>query len=94
MFAQQVIAEPLRIQEVKHEPVTPKPGEPVVVTAALKAGASNVKIRIQSIPPGNYVRKSDPAYEKDWIELPMHDDGKDGDGKANDGFYNISILGA
>ena len=84
-------AEPLASQEVRHEPVAPKPGVPVLVTAVFKAGISNVKIKLQSVAPGKYVRKSDPTYEKDWAELPMHDDGKDGDAKAGDGIFSISI---
>ena len=83
--------EPLASQEVRHEPVSPKPGVPVLVTAVFKAGISNVKIKLQSIAPGKYVRKSDPTYEKDWAELPMHDDGKDGDAKAGDGIFSIRI---
>ena len=71
-------AEPQGIHQVRHEPIAPKPSVPVLVTAVFKAGVTNVKIKLQSVAPGKYVRKSDPTYEKDWAELPMHDDGKDG----------------
>jgi hypothetical protein len=63
--------------EVRHQPTTPKPGVPVQVAARLPEGASKLTLRIQPVAPGKYIRKSDPAYEKDWTELPMRE-GKDG----------------
>src|SRR5262245_49143186 len=68
------------VGNVRHEPATPKPGEAVLVTAELPAGASRVTLKLQAVAPGKYVRKNDPEYEKDWTDLPMGE-GKDGDGK-------------
>ncbi|MGL4553900.1 MAG: CotH kinase family protein, partial [Gemmataceae bacterium] len=56
---------------VRHEPATPKPGDTVRVTARLAAGTSRPVLRVQAVAPGKYVRRSDPAYEKEWTDLPM-----------------------
>src|SRR5438105_10355098 len=77
--------------EVRHEPARPKPGMPVLVTARLAQGTSKPVLRLQAVAPGKYIRKSDPAYEKEWTELPMHDDGRDGDEKAGDGVYSVLV---
>ncbi len=80
--------EPAAIRNVCHEPCSPKPGVPVLVTARLVGGLAKPVLRLQAVAPGKYVRKSDPEYEKDWIDLPMRDDGKGGDGRAGDGVYS------
>ena len=67
---------PAAIQHVRHEPVQPKPGVPVLVTARLPAGTTKATLKMQAVAPGTYVRKSDPVYEKEWIDLPMRDDGR------------------
>src|SRR5690242_14205314 len=70
--------EPAAIRNVRHEPVSPKPGVPVLVYVRLVRGVTKPVLRLQAIAPGKYVRKSDPEYEKDWIDLPMRDDGREG----------------
>lgn len=65
-------AEP--IAAVSHAPVSPKPDVPVVVKAKI-VGATKPVLKLQAVAPGNYIRKADPAYEKDWTDLPMKDDG-------------------
>ncbi|HJZ56608.1 MAG TPA: choice-of-anchor X domain-containing protein, partial [Gemmataceae bacterium] len=83
--------EPAAISNVRHEPVTPKPGVTVLVTARLAEGVTRPVLRLQAVAPGRYVRKSDPGYEKDWTDLPMRDDGKEGDEKAGDGVYSARV---
>ncbi len=78
------------VADVRHTPASPKPDDGVTVTARVTA-ASKVTLRLQAIAPGRYVRKSDPEYEKGWIDLPMHDDGKDGDEKAGDGVFTAGV---
>ncbi|MGC4004919.1 MAG: hypothetical protein QM811_18110 [Pirellulales bacterium] len=56
---------------VRHEPLQPKSGVPVLVTAQLAKDAKNVVLRLQAVEPGQYVRKSDSAYEKTWTDLPL-----------------------
>ncbi len=84
-----VAAEPT-IADVKHTPATPKPDDTVTVTARV-TGAGKVTLKLQAVAPGKYVRKADAEYEKDWTDLPMHDDGKDGDEKADDGVYSVRV---
>ena len=76
---------------VSHEPLTPKPDVPVLVTARLPAGVTKVTLKLQAVAPGKYIRKSDAEYEKDWTDLPMRDDGKDGDAKAGDGVFSARV---
>ena len=83
--------EPAAIRNVRHEPVSPKPGVPVLVTARPVQGVTKPVLRLQAVAPGKYVRKSDPEYEKDWIDLPMRDDGKEGDERAGDGVYSARV---
>lgn len=75
---------------VRHEPLTPKPDTPVLVTARLP-GAAKATLKLQPVAPGKYIRKADPDYEKSWTELPMHDDGKDGDEKVGDGVFSVRV---
>ena len=82
------------VSPVRHEPLQPKPGVPVLVTARLPLGASKITLKVQAVAPGKYVRKSDPEYEKDWTDLPMRDDGKDGDEKAGDGVFSARVPAA
>ncbi|HYH67215.1 MAG TPA: choice-of-anchor X domain-containing protein, partial [Urbifossiella sp.] len=76
---------------VAHAPAQPKPGVPVLVTARLAPGTAKAVLRVQAVAPGKYVRKSDPAYEKDWVDLPMRDDGTDGDARAGDGEFSVRV---
>lgn len=85
---------PEPITHVRHEPAQPLPGVTVLVTARLAKGVSKPVLRLQAVAPGKYVRKSDPAYEKDWTDLPMRDDGKEGDAKAGDGVYSVRVPAA
>lgn len=79
------------ISQVKHTPVQPQPDQPVLVVAQVAAGLTKVTLKLQSVTPGKYIRKTDPAYEKEWLELPMLDDGKNGDDRANDGFFSVRV---
>lgn len=81
------------IDAVKHLPAQPLPGTPVVIAATIAARAEvkSVRLAYQVVRPGAYIRRSDSAYEKTWTELPMHDDGKDGDAKAGDHRYSVAL---
>ncbi|MBX9679558.1 MAG: CotH kinase family protein [Gemmataceae bacterium] len=76
---------------IRHEPVQPKPGVAVLVTAALPKETAKTTLRLQAVAPGKYIRKTDPAYEKDWVDLPMRDDGREGDAKAGDGVFSVRV---
>ena len=79
------------ICNVRHEPVAPKPDVPVLVTVRLAEGVTKPVLKLQAVAPGKYVRKTDAEYAKDWTDLSMHDDGKDGDAKAGDGVYSVRV---
>jgi hypothetical protein len=76
---------------VRHEPPQPKPGATVVVTADVPAGTAQAVLKLQAVAPGKYVRKADPAYERDWVDLPMRDDGREGDEKAADSVFSVRV---
>jgi hypothetical protein len=60
---------------LRHEPAQPKPDAAVTVSAALPAGTTSATLKLQVVEPGKYVRKTDPAYAKEWTDLQMKDDG-------------------
>lgn len=76
---------------VTHEPLAPKPDTPVLVTVRLADGFTKPVLQVQAVAPGKYVRKSDAEYEKCWTDLPMTDDGKNGDARAGDGVYSARV---
>ena len=84
-------AKPPAIRDVTHEPLAPKPDATVLVTARLAEGVTKPVLKLQAVAPGKYVPKIDAEYEKDWAELPMHDDGKDGDATAGDGVFSVRV---
>lgn len=77
------------IRDVNHDPKQPKPGVAVLVSAKMPSGTAKTILKLQVVAPGKYVRKSDPDYEKDWIDLMMHDDGQEGDAKGGDGVFSV-----
>jgi len=79
---------------VGHLPAQPKPGTPVLITARLPAGTVQPILKLQAVAPGKYIRRTDPEYDKDWTDLPMRDDGKEGDVKAGDGIWSARVAAA
>ena len=86
---------PPSISAIGHAPAQPKGGEPMRVAARVVAagGVKAVTLFYQVVEPGKYIRKSDPAFEKDWTPVPMRDDGKDGDTRAGDGVFSALLPG-
>jgi hypothetical protein len=84
---------PPAITKVAHSPSQPKTGASILITARVAdpEGVGTVTLAYQSIGPGEYIRRTDDAYEKTWAELPMHDDGQDGDARPGDGVYTASL---
>src|SRR5262249_12578805 len=64
------------ISDVRHGPAAPKPGDAVVVTARVGKGLTTPVLKIQAAAPGEYIRTSDAAYEREWVDVPMRDEGK------------------
>jgi hypothetical protein len=88
------VKKPKGTYDIHHQPVQPKPGEGVLVTARVPKDTARATLKLQGVAPGKYIRKSDPAYEKDWTELPMRDDGQEGDAKAGDGVFSVRVPAA
>ncbi|WP_254506803.1 CotH kinase family protein [Anatilimnocola floriformis] len=55
-----------------HRPQQPKGGESVQISfdAPFVVFKSAV-LQLQAVPPGEYIRKTDPDFKKKWVELPM-----------------------
>ncbi len=84
---------PPHIRQVHHSPQQPKSGEPVRITAKVTDpdGVANVVLHYQIVDPGHYIAIDDAEYETQWIELPMNDDGLNGDHYVGDFIYSIEI---
>jgi catechol 2,3-dioxygenase-like lactoylglutathione lyase family enzyme len=81
------------INEVVHNPPQPKAGVsiPIVARVSDPDGVKSVTLVYQILEPGAYVRRMDEAFEKNWSELPMRDDGLQGDRRAGDGVYTAFL---
>jgi hypothetical protein len=95
MFALLVSAAEISVEKVSHSPLQPKSGEPVKITAKVPSGSAIQAgvLQLQVVKPGNYLRRTDPGFERGWRDYPLHDDGKEGDDKAGDGVYTAVIPG-
>lgn len=86
--------QPPAVETVAHAPIQPRTGEAVTVTVRLGEPRGHAaKLLVQVVEPGGYVRRSDPAYEQNWREFDLHDDGKDGDARAQDGVLTAVVPG-
>ena len=95
-----------QLRQVLHEPQAPASGETVTVTvkATDPEGVADVTLQLQVVEPGAYVRYQtsdgennrvdDPAYELGWQDLPMNDEGIDGDAEGGDGVYTVEVSGS
>lgn len=81
------------INDVRHSPVQPRSNQTVLITARIDLLPLNaiVRVQLQTVAPGQYIRKSDPAYETEWTAFQMKDDGQAGDARANDGVFTVQI---
>jgi hypothetical protein len=70
---------PPNIRQVDHFPNEPGSDETVLISAKVSDpdGVENVTLTYQIVAPGNYIRRTDAAYEEGWTEVEMTDD--DGD---------------
>ncbi len=87
---------PPQIRQVAHTPACPLPGQPVTVTARITDpdGLGPVTLAWQAVDPGNYIRRTDPAYQTAWTTVPMTDDGTGGDAVAGDYVHTAVLPGA
>ena len=64
---------PPNIRQVNHLPEAPTSSDPVTISAKVTDpdGVDSVILSYQIVNPGGYIRKSDPGYDENWINLPM-----------------------
>ena len=64
---------PPNIRQVKHEPQSPKAGEPVTVSAKITDadGVGPVELLYQIVEPGDYIPLTDDSYESTWTAIEM-----------------------
>ncbi|YCM43239.1 lamin tail domain-containing protein [Verrucomicrobiaceae bacterium 227] len=64
---------PPNIRQVEHLPLAPSSSDPVTISAKVTDpdGVDSVILSYQVVDPGSYIRKSDPAYEENWLDLEM-----------------------
>jgi hypothetical protein len=92
------------IRQVVNGPTSPTSGQPVTITAKVTDpdGVNSVNLLYQVNAPGNYVSSvivntsnwttsHNPAYDLNWVNVPMYDDGTHGDTVAGDGVYAAQI---
>ena len=84
------------IRQVKHSPKQPRSGEAVTITAKVTDpdGVGSVTLLYQVVNPGSYIARFDPLYAQGWTTVPMHDDGLDGDARAQDDIFTVQIPAA
>jgi hypothetical protein len=101
---------PPHIRQVRHSPEQPKSSEVVTITCKVTdpdgvAEPNGVMLQYQIVEPGNYIRYQytiyddptlllDPSYETGWVDVPMHDDGLNGDEAAGDDIYTVQLPGS
>ncbi|MHC4324613.1 MAG: lamin tail domain-containing protein, partial [Planctomycetota bacterium] len=83
------------IRQVKHSPKQPKSGEVVTVTAKVTDddGVADVTLSYQVVEPGSYINIRDTQYYTNWTNVPMLDDGLNGDAVAGDDIYSAQLPG-
>ncbi|MBI4604250.1 MAG: lamin tail domain-containing protein [Planctomycetes bacterium] len=84
---------PPQLRGVEHAPRQPVSGVPVLVTvkATDPDGVAKVTLEHQVVDPGAYVALTDPEYAQGWTQVPMNDEGLDGDAAAGDDTFSCLI---
>ncbi len=94
---------PPQVRQVRHTPKQARSGEIVTITAKVTDpdGVAAVTLQYQLVDPGHYIRYQysngnnqrfrDGYYNLGWIDLPMADDGADGDEKPGDDVYTVRM---
>ena len=84
---------PPNIRQVTHFPPMPTSTEDVVITAKVTDpdGVAAVTLSYQLVEPGNYIRLTDAAYETNWTDVAMVDDGSGDDLAAGDAVFSVTL---
>ena len=60
--------------KVSHAPKQPRSDEPVKITATPEGKAwEELRVELQVVEPGAYIRRTDPAFIAEWREFPMQE---------------------
>jgi len=81
------------LRQVSHRPNQPVGGEPVTVFVKVTDadGVQAVRLAYQIVMPGDYFSVNDARYAKEWIEVPMSDEGIPGDVTPGDNVYSATL---
>jgi hypothetical protein len=82
---------PPGITDITHTPKEPRSGQTVIISAKAAPGIKGITLEYQLVDPGRYVALNDPAFKSNWVSLPMHDAGMDGDAVADDRVFAATI---
>jgi len=85
---------PPLLRQVNNYPKVPATADPTKITVKVTDtdGIQGVTLSYQVVDPGDYVGLNDARYETNWTDLPMNDDGVDGDMTPNDDIFTALIL--
>ncbi len=67
------------VDAVTHSPAAPRSTDAVTISAHVTDadGVASVRLWLQRVAPGQYIRLTDPQYQTDWVSIPMNPAGKD-----------------
>lgn len=87
---------PPMLRQVSHQPEQPASGQDVTITVRVTDTdqLAEVTLAYQLVEPGQYIRRSDPTYLTDWVNLTMVDNGTNGDQTAGDSIYTVVMPGS
>nr|HOD83861.1 lamin tail domain-containing protein [Phycisphaerae bacterium] len=85
-----------QMRQLDHSPQQPTSGQSVTVTVKITDpdGVASVSLAYQLVDPGDYIELSDPRYATQWTNIPMRDDGLEGDETAGDSIYTVVLPAA
>lgn len=84
---------PPQIRQVSHSPAQPTANVPVTITARVTDpdGMGSVSLAYQTVNPGSYIRLTDAGYTTSWTNVPMVDNGTNGDALAGDSIFTAVL---
>jgi hypothetical protein len=93
VFAENAAPQMRHLEQSVQQPTS---GQEVVISIKVTDpdGMHDVSLDYQLVDPGNYIRRSDAAYDTNWTTLAMHDDGLNGDAVAGDNVYTVALPGS
>lgn len=67
------------VDAVSHSPAAPRSTDTVTINAHVTDadGVASVRLWLQRVTPGQYIRLTDPQYQTDWVSVPMQPAGSD-----------------